>query len=317
MRHFMTGLAIAVGLAACASAPSSTAMNPGKTFRDCPTCPEMVSIAPGTFNMGSDVVEAMRGGEMRPEGPIRAMTITKSFAAGKYELTNKEFGAFVKASGYKPADACQVWGGIDVVKGKTWRDPDYGRPPRDDEPVVCVTWLDAKAYAAWLSKTTGKNYRLLTEAEWEYTAKAGSKTTWPWGEDAQRICEFANSFDKTGRADPRQTNDGGTSNAEQTQCSDGYAIVAPVGKFKPNAFGVYDTIGNVWEWTEDCSAPGLYPDQPRTEKAVEVSGKCDKRAVRSASWRTRLSRHRPTFRGRDPEPTASNIFGFRIGRDLN
>ena len=143
------------------------------------------------------------------------------------------------------------------------------------------------------------------------------KDVWPWGNDAQKICEYANSFDKAGRADPRQTNDGGATKAEQTECNDGYAIVAPVGKFKPNAFGVYDTIGNVWEWTEDCSAAGLYPEKPNDGSAREVEGVCEKRAVRSASWRTRLSRHRDTFRGRDPEPTASNIFGFRIGRDLN
>jgi formylglycine-generating enzyme required for sulfatase activity len=316
MHRFLIGVTLSLGLAACASGPTTTAMNPGTAFRDCADCPEMVAIAPGSFTMGSDHIEAMRGNEMRPEGPIRQVNIAKPFAAGKYEVTNKEFGAFVTATGYKPAAACQIWGGVDVVPGKTWRDPDYGRPPRESEPVVCVTWLDAKAYAAWLSKTTGKTYRLLTEAEWEYTAKAGSKTIWPWGEDAQRICEFGNAFDKVGRADPRQTNDGGATGAAQAECSDGYAIVAPVGQFKPNAFGVYDTIGNVWEWTEDCSAPGLYPDKPLDGSAVQMAGQCDKRAVRSASWRTRLSRHRPTFRGRDPEPTASNIFGFRIGRDL-
>jgi formylglycine-generating enzyme required for sulfatase activity len=290
---------------------------PGSTFKDCPTCPEMVVVPPGSFKMGTTHVEKMRGDEMRPEGPVRDMKITKAFAAGKFEVTNKEFGAFVAASGYKPAAACQVWGGIDLLQGKTWQEPDYGRAPADNEPVVCVTWNDAKAYAAWLSKTTGQSYRLLSEAEWEYAAKGGVGTTWHWGEDAQKICEYANVFDKTGRADPRQTNDGGATNAEKAECSDGFAIVAPVGKFKPNQFGLYDMIGNVWEWTEDCSVPGLYPDQPRDQTAVQTVGQCDKRAVRSASWRTRLSRQRPTFRGRDPEPTASNIFGFRIGRDVN
>ena len=230
MRRITIGLTVGLSLAASAMGSTHAAdMKPGQIIKDCPTCPEMVVIPSGAFKMGSDVVEAMRGGEMRPEGPIRDVKIPKAFAAGKYEVTNKDFGMFITASGYKPAESCQVWGGIDVVKGKTWRDPDYGRPPADDEPVVCVTWNDAKAYTAWLSKTTGKKYRLLTEAEWEYTAKAGSKTVWPWGNDAQKICEYANSFDKTGRADPRQTNDGGATKAEQTECSDGYAIVAPVG----------------------------------------------------------------------------------------
>jgi formylglycine-generating enzyme required for sulfatase activity len=316
MRAVAIGLTAGVLAAACAG-PTATAPRPGQTLRDCADCPEMVVVPPGAFKMGSDHVERMRGNEMRPEGPVRDVRIGYAFAVGKYEVTNKEFGAFVAATGYRPADACQVWGGIDTVAGKTWREPDYGRPPRDDEPVVCVSWRDAKAYTAWLSQITGKSYRLLTEAEWEYAAKAGAATTWPWGEDAQKICEYANVFDATGRADPRQTNDGGAAGAEQAECSDGYAIVAPVGRFKPNAFGLYDMIGNVWEWTEDCSAPGLYPAAPVDGSAVQAAGPCDKRAVRSASWRTRLSRQRPSFRGRDPEPTASNIFGFRVARDLN
>jgi len=289
----------------------------GDIFRDCAECPEMVVIPAGDFAMGSDHLEPMRNNEVRPEGPVRKVSIKKQFAAGKYELTNKEFGAFVKASNYQPTSACQVWGNVEKIEGITWRQPDYGRPPREDEPVVCVTWLDAKAYAKWLSDTTGHKYRLLTEAEWEYAAKGGATTTWPWGENAQQICEYANSYDAEARTDPRQTRDAGDPAAPRTECSDGYQIVAPAGRFKPNRFGLYDMIGNVWEWTEDCSAPGAYPDGPLDGSAVFVApGTCDKRAVRSASWRTRLSRHRPTFRGRDPEMTASNIFGFRIARDL-
>lgn len=325
MRILAFSLIAGLGLTACdgsdkTASPKAPEQNAAATtqspaaVRDCPTCPELVSIPAGTFSMGSDRIEKMRGDEMRPQGPIRTVTITKPFMAGKYEVTNKEFEAFVTASGYKAPEACQVWGGIDVVQGKTWRDPDYGRAPLENEPVVCVTWLDAKAYAAWLSETTGKKYRLLTEAEWEYAAKGGATTTWPWGEDAQKICEYANVFDATGRSDPRQTNDGGQSSAEQAECTDGFAIVAPVGQFKPNGFGLYDTIGNVWEWAEDCSLE-LYPATPVDGTAVQVENACPKRAVRSASWRTRLSRQIPTFRGRDPEPTASNIFGFRIARD--
>ena len=112
------------------------------------------------------------------------------------------------------------------------------------------------------------------------------------------------------------TNDGGNAQREEAECSDGSAIVAPAGTLKPNAFGLYDMIGNVWEWTEDCSAT-LYPAEPTDGSAAAVApGTCEKRAVRSGSWRTRLSRHRPTFRGRDPETTASNIFGFRVARDI-
>jgi formylglycine-generating enzyme required for sulfatase activity len=314
----MSRVLIVLGLVAAATSANAADRRAGETFRDCDTCPEMVAIPAGTFQMGSDHVEPMRNNEMRPEGPVRTVTIAKPFAAGKYEVTNREFGAFIDATGYTPALACQVWGGIDKIDGKTWREPDYGRPTAEDEPVVCVSWLDAKVYAAWLSGKTGQRYRLLTEAEWEYAAKGGAKTTWPWGEDAQKICEYANVYDAEGRKDPRQTRDGGDPSAPKAECSDGFQIVAPVGSFKPNGFGLHDMIGNVWEWTEDCSAPGLYPAGPLDGSATPVSmGTCDKRAVRSASWRTRLSRHRPTFRGRDPEATASNIFGFRIARDLN
>ena len=301
----------------CAASGFAADQKPGALFRDCETCPEMVAIPSGSFVMGSDHVEAMRNDENRPEGPKRNVTITKPFAAGKFEVTNREFGAFIAATGFRPSPACQSWGNTTPTDGVTWRDPDYGRPPVDAEPVVCVSWIDAKAYARWLTDTTGKTYRLLTEADWEYAAKGGAATTWPWGDDAQKICEYANSYDTEGRTDPRQTRDAGGPGAARTECSDDYQIVAPAGRFKPNGYGLHDMIGNVWEWTEDCSAPGLYPEGPLDGSALHVApGSCDKRAVRSASWRTRLSRHRPTFRGRDPEPTASNIFGFRIARNL-
>jgi formylglycine-generating enzyme required for sulfatase activity len=310
-----TGAALLLG--ACASSMSGPAAAPraGATFSDCAACPKMVVVPPGTFQMGSDHIEPMRGNEMRPEGPIRTVTIAKAFAAGKFEVTNKEFGAFVKATGYVPAQACQVWGGIEVKQGKTWKDPDYGRPPQDNEPVVCITWRDAKAYVGWLAKITGKPYRLLSEAEWEYADHGGTSTTWPWGEDAGRICEFGNSFDITGRKDPRMTNDGGPAVDPKDLCDDRFAIVAPVGSFKPNGFGLYDMVGNVWEWVEDCSL-NLHPASPVDGSPVEVQGACEKRGNKGGSWRTRLSRQRPAFRGRDPETTASNIFGFRVGRNL-
>ena len=101
----------------------------------------------------------------------------------------------------------------------------------------------------------------------------------------------------------------------QAPCNDRYAGVAPVGQYLPNAFGLHDMIGNVWEWVEDCSLLP-YPDLPRDGSAVQVAGECEKRSIRSGSWRTRLERHRPSFRGRDPASTASDIFGFRVARDL-
>ena len=290
-------------------------LSPGAVFRDCETCPEMVVIPSGVFQMGSDHLEQMRDNELRPEGPVRTVTISKPFAAGRFEITKEHFTRFVEDTGHTTADKCVSWGGRNPVDGVTWLDPGLGRPPADNEPVVCVTWRDTKAYVEWLAQESGQPYRLLSEAEWEFAAKAGSNATWPWGEDASLVCKYGNVFDDSGLKEPRSTLNSNAS-ATAAQCDDGFMMVAPVGQFAPNAFGLYDTVGNVWEWTEDCS-PMLYPDEPIDGSAYQVTGVCDKRAVRSGSWRTRLSRHRPTFRGRDPEDLAYYMFGFRVARDLN
>lgn len=306
---------LALTISGSIASAASVSREPGTVFRDCADCPEMVVVPPGTFQMGSTHLEQMRDDEVRPEGPVRTVTIPVPFAAGRFEITHAEYARFVEATGYEPADKCVAWAGRTAVAGVTWLDPDLGRPPAGNEPAVCVTWRDAKAYVAWLANKTGQPYRLISEAEWEYAAKAGSTTTWPWGEDEARVCEFGNVFDTSGQKDSRATMNSNAS-ASAVSCDDGFTLVAPVGQFKPNAFGLYDMIGNVWEWAEDCS-PVLYAREPVDGSAYQASGVCEKRAVRSGSWRTRLSRHRPTFRGRDPEDLAYFMFGLRIARDLN
>ncbi len=284
---------------------------PGQIIKDCATCPEVVVVPPGTFTMGSNTINQMRGGEARPEGPERTVTIAYHFAAGRYEVTNAEFAAFIDATGYKPANRCGVGMDQAVTSDITFRGPLFGKKPANRAPVVCVSWTDAKAYAAWLSKVTQNKYRLLTEAEWEYAAKAGSQLKWPWGGDDLRACEFENTYDLDSQA---AVPPGPQLNWEPLACHDGHGMIAPVGSYKPNAFGLYDMLGNVWEWIEDCSAK-LYPAAPVDGSAFEVSGTCDLRAVRGGSWYTRQDRHRPTFRGRDPESKAGHHFGFRIARD--
>lgn len=290
-------------------------LSPGGIFQDCADCPEMIVIPGGTFRMGSDRKEQMRDNELRPEGPIRSVTLAKPFAAGRFEVTNAEYAAFVEATGYSATNGCVTSGGRYSVDGVNWRNPGIGTDVADDEPVVCVDWTDAKAYTLWLAGHTGLPYRMLTEAEWEYAAKAGSTTVWPWGSDESQICEHGNVFDQSGLSDPR-SKIGTNAAATAAVCDDGFQTIAPVGQFKPNAFGLYDTIGNVWEWAEDCSLM-LYSDEPVDGSAHQASGVCEKRAVRSGSWRTRVSRHRPTFRGRDPADLAYFMFGFRLARDLN
>lgn len=294
---------------------SLLAQEPGSPFQDCETCPKMTVIPPGTFDMGSDFIDPMRGDEMRPRGPIRTVTIAAPFAAGIYEVTTGEWRAFVNDTGHEASD-CRAWGGDRRRFGHTWEDPDYGRPVTDNDPMVCVYWTEAQDYAAWLSEKTGETYRLLSEAEWEYVARGGVDTKWFWGDDDSKICDYGNVLDQSAANDPTLIAGSGTSMDMAATCDDGYAIVSPVGQFKPNAYGVYDTIGNVWEWTQDCSLKD-YPNQPVDGSAYESAGVCEKRAIRSGSWRSRVLRQEPSFRGRDPEPTSYHLFGFRVARDIN
>jgi len=266
----------------------------------------MVIVPPGRFTMGAE------GGEKdRPEGPRREVTIAKAFAAGRFEITRGQYQTFVDATHYDSGPGCASWSAakqsFEIQLEYNWRNPTAGVVTAADEPVVCVSWLDAKAYVAWLGKLTGHGYRLATEAEWEYFARAGAATDFPWGDDPEQVCRYANVYDaSTANL---------TKKFENAKCTDKHATVAPVGQYPPNAFGLYDVIGNVWEWTEDCyQAP--YPSEPVDGTAFEVAGPCALRTVRGGSWRTHMFRQRPAWRGRDPQERKSDIFGFRVVRDL-
>jgi formylglycine-generating enzyme required for sulfatase activity len=303
-------------LSAGTTAGTTSADKPavGESIQHCTECPEMVVVPAGSFIMGSDHLEPVAG-ERRPEGPIHKVEIENAFAVGKYEITNAQFNAFVTATTYQPSSKCTKWRGpleVQPFKGD-WRDPDYGRPPLPEEPVVCVSWHDAKAYVQWLADKTGKPYRLLSEAEWEYTARAGQQTTWPWGDDPDGGCAMANVYDLDGAERDKAFNFAGW---DPVNCSDGFGGVAPVGSKQPNAFGLYDMTGNVWEWNEDCSFR-FYDPAAATGAAVQADGACDRRAVRGGSWFSQISRHRLSFRGRDPEALASHIFGFRVAVTLD
>ncbi len=271
-------------------------------FRDCESCPAMVTIPAGKFRMGFE-----GGEEGRPEGPVHEVSI-RSFAIGKFEVTQQQFADFIRDAGYEMRGGCQVWQGAwQNPADAAWTNPGYGRVPFDDEPVACVSWTDARAYADWLARRTGKRYRLPTEAEWEYTARAGTTTDFFWGEEAN-ACAFANVYDASSAK-------ASAFNWAPFTCDDGYGQAAPVGSFKPNPFGVYDIIGNLWEWTADCyQAP--YPPAPADGSAVQAAGDCEKRVARGGSWITRPSRQRVSFRGRDPEDALYSFFGFRVARDL-
>ena len=263
----------------------------------------MVEIPAGTFVMGADAGETGR-----PEGPPRRVTIEKPFALGRYEVTHAQYAAFFSATGYSAPGPCRTLvGGIFANSpAHDWRDPGLGAAPKPDEPVVCVSWRDAKAYVAWLAATTGQPYRLPTEAEWEYAARAGSTTEYAWGTDMEGGCAYANLYD----ADAAGLAFGWASSA----CGDGAKFLSRVGAYKPNAFGLHDMIGNVWEWTQDCYVIP-YPSIPTDGRAIEAAGACERRTVRGAAWMTRTDRARSSFRGRDPEAARFSYFGFRVARD--
>jgi len=247
----------------------------GAVFRDCDVCPAMVRVPAGAFLMGSPESEP---GRYQDEGPQRVVLVA-AFAAGVHEVTFTEWEACVEAGGcleHLPGD--EGWG-------------------RTDRPVINVNWNDARAYADWLSEVTGHRYRLLSEAEWEYAARAGASTARPWGETVTDACLFANG------------------DYSALPCGDGHENTAPAGSFKPNAFGLYDLLGNVWEWTRDCWNEG-YAGAPGDGRAWE-SGDCSARVLRGGSWYHGVKDLRAAYRLRSPFLDRSLIVGFRVARSLN
>lgn len=246
--------------------------------------PVMVRIPGGRFEQGSPSDERDRGND---EGPVRTVTV-RAFSLGKYEVTRGQFRAFVKATGYR-TDAekntampglhgtvgCFAYkGGSDFgwKAGTSWRDT--GFPQGDDHPVACLSWNDASAYVEWLRRETGKSYRLPSESELEYANRAGTARTWAWGNDGNGGCRHANYGDAS--AKPR------FSGWPTAPCKDGYVFTASVGSFLANAFGLHDTTGNVWEWTQDCYH-GSYNGAP-TNGSAWTSGDCSQRVLRGGAW---------------------------------
>ncbi len=276
----------------------------GETFRDCPECPEMVVIPAGGFVMGSPEDET---GRLANEGPQHGVKIAEPFAVGKYEVTRGEFAAFMKAAGHDIGNSCWTdekneW---KDRPDRGWRDPVFSQTDRD--PVVCVNWNDAKAYVKWLSEKTKYSYRILSEAQWEYVARAGTTTKRYWG-DADDGCDYANAADLTAKV----KNSGWTT----SNCTDRFVNTAPGGSFQANAFGLHDVLGNVWEWVEDCwheSYKGAL-----TDGSAWTSGKdCSDRVLRGGSWDSRPRFVRSAIRFRSGTTSRVNYSGFRVSRTLS
>ncbi|MDM8563086.1 SUMF1/EgtB/PvdO family nonheme iron enzyme, partial [Candidatus Marithioploca araucensis] len=250
---------------------------PDKVFRDRLKDggfgPEMVRIPAGRFQMGD-----IQGGGDSDEKPVHRVSI-KQFAMGKYEVTVGEFRRFVNATGYKTeaekGKGCRVYqNGWDWVKDANWRNPYFSQT--DNHPVTCVSWNDAVAYAEWLNQQTGRQYRLPSEAEWEYAARAKTTTSRYWGNSSDDACRYANVHDKTSKKE------NGFSWTHHN-CTDDYAKTAPVGSFKSNAFGLFDTVGNVWEWVAD-PWHNNYKNAPNEGQIWETGGDNSHRVLRGGSW---------------------------------
>jgi formylglycine-generating enzyme required for sulfatase activity len=188
-----------------------------------------------------------------------------------------------------------------------WRDPGFSQG--GNHPVVCVNWNDAKAYVRWLSQKTGKTYRLPTEAEWEYAARAGTSAPRYWGHDNSSGCRNANLADFSAAS---ALNWDKNNQQQVFQCTDGYVYTAPVAQFQANAFGLNDMLGNVWEWTEDCYNTS-YNGAPTTGSAW-LTGDCSRRVSRGGSWYVNPWLVRAASRDRVTASYRSNHLGFRVSR---
>lgn len=255
---------------AMSGADAAAAQEPEAAFsdamRDGDRGPEMVVIPAGSFEMGCVSGEECYDDEL----PVHTVTISRPFAVSRYEITFEDYDRF---------------GGANQVDDEGWG--------RGRQPVVNVSWHDAKEYVAWLSSQTGQTYRLLTEAEWEYVARAGSTTQFTWGSQI------------------------GQENASCGGCATEWDFYqpAPVGSFAPNAFGLHDMHGNVWEWVEDCWNEN-YEDAPSDGNAW-LSGDCSRRILRGGSYDDFHYDLRSAVRFANAPDDHTRSLGFRVARTLD
>lgn len=260
--------------AAAVSWAGESEVMPGKVFRDRLKSgvngPELVVIPAGKFRMGD-----VQGNGLEDERPVRDVHIQSRFAVSRYEITFAQYDKFADSTGRElPKD--EGWG-------------------RGRRPVINITWQEARDFAAWLSKQTGERYRLPSEAEWEYAARAGTETAYWWGNHLTP--GMANCYNCGSQWDRKKT--------------------APVGSFRPNKFGLYDTSGNVIEWIQDCMH-GNYNGAPTDGSAwlKEDGGICNLRGVRGSNWRKAASFMRSSARLFQNPKLRRNLLGFRLVREI-
>jgi formylglycine-generating enzyme required for sulfatase activity len=280
---------------------------------------KLVLIPAGEFQMGStaedlDRLEALFPGSKRyleDEKPQHTVRITKPFRAGVHEVTVGQFKAFVAASGYKTeaeTDGKGGWG-WNEAKGEFEQDPKYtwrnpGFPQADSHPVVLVSWNDAVAFSKWLSAKEGVEYRLLTEAEWEYVCRAGTTSLFPEGDDPESLAKVGNVADARAKAKiPGST---------AIQSDDGHLYTAPVGSYRANRWGVHEMHGNVWEWCADGHDASYYAASPRDDPPGAAGASA--RVNRGGGWDSNPRRCRAANRDGYPPSSRGAVLGFRVVR---
>jgi formylglycine-generating enzyme required for sulfatase activity len=297
MIRLLAAIICLTGIAAHPAAAGDRVHTPhSRSFRDCSDCSTMIVVPIGRFTMGSPATEP---GHQPDEEPATKVDV-QSFAIGETDVTVAEWRAFVAATKRPEGLGC-AYSGLagDEAARASWRH--LGFRQGDDEPVVCVSWNEAQAYVRWLSDRTGRAYRLPTEAEWEYAARAGTSTVYPWGNTA--------SHDQANY-------DAETCCTSATGGADRWSYTSPVRSFPANGFGLYDMIGNVWQWTQDCYVETL-AGRPSSEAAVDHQA-CQFRVARGGTWGDTPALIRSAARNYAPPPRKvianyrSAGFGFRI-----
>ena len=318
-------LALPLLLAACAAPPPATDTL-GIAF---------VRVPAGEFSMGSDEpasrlaasypgLEPSRFEGLSDEAPVHRVRITRPFEMARHEVTVGQFRAFLQRSGHVPESIADGTGGYgynpaydpattprrDAFEGRSprysWQNPGFAQG--DDHPVVNVTWNDATALARWLTQQEGRTYRLPTEAEWEYACRAGGTGRYQHGDDPAGLVRVGNTFDEDAAANWPAWRD------RALPGRDGHAFTAPVGRYAPNAFGLHDLHGNVWEWVSDWYGEDYYARSPTDDPQGPADGSVKVR--RGGSWHTWPLYARCGFRNWNTVQTRYTLVGIRLVREL-
>lgn len=283
--HALKPLALVATLFAAAPAFAAEANKPGALFKDCKDCPEMVVLPAGSFTMGTPDDEV---GRQPDEGPLHTVTFARPFAISRFQVLARELQAWQREAKVTLPDGDDRPGRL-CSNGK----PSYPQGP--EQPAVCISYDEVKAYVAWLSKKTGKHYRMLSEAEREYAARAGSEGPFPFPLDEGKEYSIAQHANTYGAAD-------------------GYNFTSPAGSFPANAFGVYDMHGNVYEWVADCLHDS-YVGAP-TDGSPWMEETCEVVQIRGNDWGEAPIFSRSGNRNALVTTERGDWIGFRVAREL-